>query len=168
MPRCAKCGAEHEFLDPVFVRPDAFLRLSKDVRQKFAHADDDLCRIALPDQPVRFFVRCVLPVQVRDHQQDLWWGLWAEVAESTFNRIVELWESPGQDKEPLLDGSLANLIPGYPDTRQLQVRIRLIGPTSRPTLQFQVPFDHPFVEECVSGVDAHRAAEWNVLITEGA
>ena len=164
MRRCSKCGAEHELLDPTFRRPEAYVRLARDVRDEHAKADDDLCRITLPKKPARYFVRGVLPVAVRDLANGIWWGLWAEVPESDFRRILELWSAPDQASEPPIESSLANVIPGYPETLGLPLIVRLSGPTSRPELSFSPEADHPFVDECMSGVDAHRAAEWNERI----
>jgi hypothetical protein len=167
MRRCAKCGAEHELLDPTFRRPEAYLRLSREVRDAHARADDDLCRIAPPGDEPRFFVRGVLPVSVAGHPAGVSWGVWAEVSEASFARILELWSDADQSSEPPMQGELANVIPAYPDTLGLPLSIHLVGPTSRPEFCFEASAEHPFVSECRAGVDAHRAAEWNELF-EGA
>ena len=164
MRRCSKCGAEHELLDPTFRRPEAYVRLGTDLQGQHAKADDDLCRITLPEQPARYFVRGVLPVAVRDRSDGIWWGLWAEVSEPAFRRILELWSAPDQASESAIEAALANVIPSYPDTLGLPLVVRLTGPTSRPEFRFAPNAQHPFVRECVSGVDAHRASEWNELI----
>lgn len=164
MRSCSECGAEHELLDPTFRRPEAYVRLASEVRDEHADADDDLCRITLPGEPARYFVRGVLPVAVRHLPGGIWWGLWAEVPESEFRRILELWSAPDQASESPIKASLANAIPGYPETLGLPLLVRLTGPTSRPELSFAPGADHPFVDECTSGVDPHRASEWNELI----
>ena len=164
MRKCSKCGTEHDLLDPTFRRPEAYVRLAQELRDQHAKADDDLCRITLPDQPGRYFVRGVLPVAVRDRPDGIWWGLWAEVSESSFRRILELWSASDQASEPPTEGALANLIPSYPDTLGLPLIVRLTGPTSRPELRFPPDVEHPFAQECASGVDAHRASGWNELI----
>jgi hypothetical protein len=164
MRRCAKCGAEHELLDPTFTRPEAWLRLARELRASHARADDDTCRISAPGHETRCFVRGVLPVAVAGHAAGLSWGVWAEVSEASFARILELWSDPDQGSEPPMPGELANRIPSYPDTLGLPLRIRLLGPTSRPEFRFEASAEHPFASECRAGVDAHRAAEWNDLI----
>lgn len=164
MRRCSKCGAEHDLLEPTFRRPEAYVRLERELRDQHAKADDDLCRITLPDEPARYFVRGVLPVAVRDLPDGIRWGLWAEVPESAFRRILALWSAPDQASEPPIETSLANAIPSYPETLGLPLIMRLTGPTSRPELSFAPGAEHPFVEECTFGVDAHRASEWNELI----
>ena len=57
-----------------------------------AKANKDLCRIDDPaGGPARHFVRAVLPVSVEHRQVPIRWGLWAEVSEEAFRRILELW-----------------------------------------------------------------------------
>jgi hypothetical protein len=163
VPICSTCGAEHDVLDPTFRRPEAFQRLSSESRDQHAKANDDLCEIFLPEGP-RHFVRGVLPVEVEGLPDDVWWGLWAEVEQPVFRRILELWSDADQTSEPPFDGTLANVIPSYPHTLGLPLSIQLTGPTSRPEFRFPPSLSHPFAEECHAGVDVHRAAEWNRLI----
>jgi hypothetical protein len=164
MPVCSICGKEHPVLDPTFRRPEAFERLDSSIREAHAIADDDLCSIKLPGVAARWFVRGVLPVVVVDRSEDLWWGLWAEVSEEAFKRIVELWSAPEQERESPFSGQLANLIPSYPDTLGLPLTVQLTGTQSRPTLRFESANRHPFAHQCETGVDSHQAAEWNRLI----
>ncbi len=164
MPNCAKCGAEHDLLDPAFRRPDAFVRLDPRSQDEHAKANDDLCRITLPDTAERYFVRGTLPVDVVGQPDGISWGLWAQVPEAAFERILELWSDADQESEPPFEGSLANVIPSYPNTLGIPLRVHLTGPTSRPEFCFASEAHHPFVQECQSGVDAHRASEWNKLI----
>jgi hypothetical protein len=167
MGKCALCGIEHEVLDPTFRRPDAFVRLDPETRNACARADDDLCRIALPATSPRHFIRGTLPVLVTDRPEELWWGLWAEVSEQAFERVLALWSDPDQHREPPFDGECASVIPTSPDTLGLKRTIRLTGPTSRPEFRFAPGVSHPFVQECESGIDSHRAEQWNELLKGG-
>ena len=164
MPACSKCGVERELLDPAFRRPDAFVELDPRQKAEYAKADDDLCRITLPNTEPRYFVRGTLPVEVAGHPDVVWWGLWAEVFESALSRILELWSEAEQASEPPFLGTLANLVPSYPTTLGMPVSVHLTGPTSRPELRFGTETDHPFVRECQAGVERHRASEWGELI----
>ena len=161
MPACSQCGAEHDLLDPTFRRPDAFVRLDPRAKRDYAKADDDLCRITLPHSEARYFVRGTLPVEVAGHPDGVWWGLWAEISEAAFARILELWSDAEQASEPPFPGSLANLVPSYPDTLGIPLSVHLTGPTSRPEFRFDPGADHPFVQECREGVELHRASEWS-------
>ena len=161
MPACSKCGAEHDLLDPTFRRPEAFVELDQRSRDEYTKANDDLCRITLPNVEARYFVRGTLPVEVAGHAAGVWWGLWAEVSESAFSRILELWSDAQQSSEPPFPGALANRVPSYPETLGLPLSVHLTGPTSRPEFHFTSDADHPFVQECRAGVELHRASEWS-------
>jgi hypothetical protein len=164
MPTCPKCGAEHDLLDPTFRRAEAFVRLDTRSQGEHAFANDDLCRISIPDTASCYFVRGTLPVTVEDHSEGIRWGLWAEISESDFHRTLKLWSDADQASEPPFEGALANVIPSYPNTLGIPLRIQLTGPTSRPEFRFGPDTDHPFVRDCQSGVDAHRASQWSKLI----
>ena len=164
MGRCSKCGAEHELLDPTFSRPEQYVRLAPALRDSHAKANDDTCRISLPGKSTRYFVRGVLPVSVAGYPDGVWWGIWAEVSEASFRRVLDLWSDPSQQAEPPFQGELASVVPSYPDTLGLPLVIRLTGPTSRPEFRFSGSSIHPFVSECEAGIDLHRAAHWNELI----
>jgi hypothetical protein len=159
--KCPTCGEEHEILDPAFRRPEAVVELSDADRTARAKEDDDLCTLWASDvEPNRYFVRCVLKVDLLDGDEPAAWGLWAEVAEPDFNRIVERWSDPDQAGVPPMLASIANRVPGYPDTVGLPAALHLTGPSTRPELTFAGPSIHPFVQECKRGVCTHRVMEW--------
>lgn len=164
---CAQCGEEHELVDPVFRRPDAYVALSEHEREEHARADDDLCRIDLPDQEPRLFVRCVLPVAVHGQELGIWWGLWAEVAEAAFQRTLELWNEAQQGDESPFAAMIANDVPGHA-TCGLKVQVQLTGTATRPNIVLLRDTDHAFAEQCRTGVDAHQAHLWIRSMHSGA
>jgi hypothetical protein len=160
--KCPTCGEEHELLDPAFRRPEAVVGLSDVDRAARVKESDDLCAIWADSdaEPHRFFVRCVLNVALLDAEQPAAWGLWAEVAEPDFKRIVEKWADVDQASLPPMLASIANRVPGYPDTVGLPAALHLTGPATRPVLTFAGPSPHPFVQECERGVCTHRVMDW--------
>jgi hypothetical protein len=160
--KCASCGEEHELLEPTFRRPDAVVSLASEERAARVKEGDDLCvlRAASIGAEHRGFVRCVLPVSLLDAEESTRWGLWAEVARADFHRIVETWSDPGQSELPAMEATIANRVPGYPETLGLPVTLRLTGPTTRPSLAFGADSIHPFALECRRGVCVHRVMEW--------
>ncbi len=147
---------DHEFLDPTFARPDAYVALSDDARAHHAKADDDLCQISLPGAPIQYFVRATLPVAVVGRPDGMMWGIWARVDAATFGRVLELWSEGDVTSEPPFQVALANDVPGM-SSLGLRALMRLMGPTDRPSLDLLGGDDHPFVAECRSGIDAARA-----------
>ncbi len=166
MPTCAQCGTEHELLDPMFLRPDAYVALEEDQQEAHARADDDLCRIDLPTVPAQMFVRCVLPVRVQGLADGISWGLWVEVDEAAFSRILERWNDEEQANEPLLPATIANAIPGY-ETLGLPTHIQLTGPSTRPDIVLapapsnNTEPDNTFAMQCRAGVDRDQAYQWS-------
>jgi hypothetical protein len=161
--RCSVCGDEHDELDlePAFRRPDDVVALDEVSRRRRCKTNDDLSVIGGEDGgPDRHFVRGVLDVDVQDLERPVGWGIWVEVNEPDFKRIVELWDSKSQVNEPLIDARLANRIPGYPDTIGVPLKLRLTGPTTRPKLLIPKASAHPFALECARGVCSHRVVEW--------
>jgi hypothetical protein len=124
---------------------------------------DDLCAIRAQDstQLDRYFVRCILPVRILDHGEDVTqWGLWAEVSGADSKVIYDRWDDPDQAAQPPFAGVLANTIPGYPATVGLRVRIRMTGPQTRPSIELAPDQTHPFVTECLNGVPIERVLVW--------
>jgi hypothetical protein len=167
MPKCADCGEEHELLDPTYHRPDAYVALNDAQRAEHAQADDDLCRIDLPGEAPRLFVRCVLPVAVAGLAQGIWWGLWAEVDEATFHRTLELWNDERQSAEPALAAHIANDVPGH-QLAGLAVHMQLTGTSTRPNIVLPADSDHAFVKQCLLGVDQQQAHRWMHSMTRPA
>jgi hypothetical protein len=159
--RCSDCGEEHDLVDPAFPRPDVIVALAPDERRARATESDDLCRVAGADgEPARCFVRGVLPVSVRDTDDDVWWGLWVEVAPDAFERISARWCDPAQGDEPPIAATLANRVPGYDDTIGVPVVLQMVDADNRPSLIVSDDATHPFAVECRTGVTSHRAAAW--------
>jgi len=171
MPKCAQCGEDHELVDPIFRRPEAYVVLEDDQREAHARADDDLCRIDLPNASPRLFVRCVLPVAVSDRDTGashgpgpyggpgIAWGLWAEVDEADFARVLERWNDTDQANEPPFAATIANAVPGY-DTCGLSAQVQLTGPTTRPDIVLSPASENTFARQCLAGIDQHLAHTW--------
>jgi hypothetical protein len=135
--------------------------MSADEKKDRVLENQDICALRGDGgHPNRYFVRCTLPVRLLDAPTTMRWGLWAEVAEKDSVIIWNAWDDPEQDKIPAMQASVANRIPGYPDTTGLPVLLRLTGPKSRPELSLRRDSPHPFVRECQAGVSIHRVREW--------
>jgi hypothetical protein len=160
--KCSTCGEEHELLQPTFHRPDAVVALPAVERAARVKEGNDLCAIwaQATGEQHRYFVRCVLKVDLLDADQKTAWGIWAEVAEPDFRCIVDKWSDPDQASLPPVDAVLANSVRDYPETVGLPVQLRLTGPTTRPELTFGRSSVHPFATECENGVSTHRVMEW--------
>lgn len=163
MIRCSRCGEAHDIfsIEPRFGRPDAYLRIPLEERMHRTRCGDDWCRLRDPvGDHEQFFLRVTLPVEVLGENRQLHWGVWVEVSELVYQRVMDLWDEAGQASEPPLPGVLANELPDYPSTLGLAGSIHLRGPSTAPNFHLQSGVDHPLVQEQRSGVYPERVMEW--------
>jgi hypothetical protein len=76
--RCGTCGREHGLgqIEPSFRRPDAYLAVPREERQRRVNDSDEGCLIASADgQHLACFVRAILKVPITDEKGAMGWGL---------------------------------------------------------------------------------------------
>lgn len=154
---CSSCGKSHPIseLELSFSRPDVVFAMSADQRKSGVKESDDLCRIGAE----HYFVRAILPLPVSEWDSDYGLGVWAEVSEASFARVVETWRDEDQASEPPFDAQLANHVPHLPETLGLPVLLRLTSASTRPRIEV-LPSDHPLYFEQRDGISAHRASQY--------
>jgi hypothetical protein len=161
--RCSLCGDEHDLfaIEPRYARPDAFVRIPREERAARTQAGDDWCRLRdAAGLNQQWFLRVTLPFEVLGEGRRLQWGVWVEVSEAVYARVMELWEEENQASEPPLPAAMANELPGYPSTLGLQGTMRLRGRNTAPQFFLQAGLQHPLAAEQRSGVYPERALEW--------
>ncbi len=94
------------------------MSLTPSERSARVKESDDLCAIwgRAEGEDHRYFVRCVLKVPLLDAPDETGWGIWADVGEVDFRRIVDTWSDPDQVSLPPMEAVLANRVPDYPET----------------------------------------------------
>jgi hypothetical protein len=155
--KCAVCGQEHpdDDIELTYVRPDDIFRVPEDQRAVRVRESPDFA--VLDDS--RFFIRTTLPIPVRGRKRDYHIGVWAEVDEAAFRRIVQRWQDVDQGDEPALPARLANAIKSLPDTLGLPVELRLTGLSARPRVRV-LAADHPLHAEQAHGISVHRTQDY--------
>lgn len=120
----------------------------------------DLC--VIPD--VGFFVRAVLPIPVKNSDEEFPWGIWVSQSEANFGRWRD--DLLGVDDEPTF-GWFANDLPGYqPSTLDVKTMVHPQSPGWRPLVELE-PTDHPLAVEYRGGITVDRAFELAHLATGG-
>ena len=163
MIRCSQCGEEHDIfsIEPRYGRPDAYLRVPVEEREFRTRCGNDWCRLRdRAGQQEEFYLRVTLPIEILGEDRQLHWGVWVEVTQSVYERILDLWDDPNQDSEPPLPGTLANEFPDYSSTLGLRGSIHLRGPSMAPRFWLEKGSDHLLAREQRSGVYPERALEW--------
>jgi hypothetical protein len=54
-----------------------------------------------------FFVRANIRLPVLDAEDDFQWGVWVSLSEDSFDRMHELWETPGREGDNAAGESIA-------------------------------------------------------------
>jgi hypothetical protein len=127
---CGCCGQTFENWPPdvSFQRPDDIWILSPKEREKRAWESSDLC--ALDDR--HFYIRGVLYVPLRDHDDKWGIGLWAQVSQDDFEHYMRIFDEDGLNEAPF-DGVIANQVNAFGGLRGETVQIRMGNATQRPT-----------------------------------
>ena len=135
-------------------RPDAYYAVDEEERAQRCTMTSDLADV----DGKAFFIRCMLDVPVRGEQEPFGWGVWARVAEADFHRYRGLFRSADQCGEPPFPATLANQLPGYPQTVGVAASVQLTSDATRPTL-IVVDGAHPLAAEQKYGVGPERVLE---------
>jgi hypothetical protein len=175
---CWRCGIEHEVqdLEPSYRLPDAIHALAEPVRSDRARLSQNFC-VLFPERGAdarprrrggsrdgdRWFVRVLVPFAVHERTDSCSWGLWAEVAQVTFEEVHKLWNDPNQLEHDPWPATLANDAATFPSTLGLRGSLRFVRLDQIPHFAPSTDQTHRFVEEWKAGVSQERVTEWQML-----
>lgn len=119
---------------------------------------EDLCRWTDDEGKPNFFIRGLITIPVLDADDAFRYGVWSSLSETSFRRVVELWDDPARVEEEPYFGWLSNSLPGYPDTLGLPLDV------VTPVLELRPSFllhdgEHPLVREQREGITTNRIRE---------
>lgn len=142
--------------------PDYYAGIPENERAKRVLMDFDLCVI---DQKL-FFIRGCLDIPVVGTGKIFSWLVWVSLAEKSFQRAIEMWETPGREAEPPSFGWLSTSLPHYPETLNLKTNVHTKPVGVRPQIELE-PTTHPLAVEQRQGMTLERAQSLaNHLIRE--
>lgn len=153
---CGTCGEFHAERPTAFgLRlPEAIHSLAERDRAARAQISPEMCTL----DRKHFFVLGNLDVPVLGGDETIRWTVWSTLSLRSFERTVELWETPGRESEPPSFGWLANAIPGYAGSLYLPLEVRTNPVGVRPTLRLH-GVDHPLARNQRDGIPRTRADE---------
>jgi hypothetical protein len=106
-----------------------------------------------------YFVRGRLVIPVTDAGVEFDWGVWVSLSPPNFERMTDLWTTPGRENEPPYFGWLATEIPLYqPTTMNLKTNVHTLAVGQRPVIELE-PTDHPLAVEQRTGITVARVQE---------
>src|SRR5689334_20923056 len=99
---CSCCGTTFDTLpmDYAARAPDNWLALPEAERDKRARLSDDLCAI----DGKEYYVRGCIEIPVADSAELFVWGAWVSVSKESFFHILEKWDDPVAEDEPVHAG----------------------------------------------------------------
>lgn len=81
------------------------------------------------------------------------------MSEQSFDRMTELWETPGRENEPSYFGWLQSVLPVYPEsTLNIATNIHTQPVGTRPLVELE-PTDHPLAVEQRNGITLMRVQQ---------
>lgn len=148
-------------------RPDHYLNWVNDLPEENIIADDDYCMIKHEDQ-TDHFIRAVCIQKLKNSDQTFHYGPWVSVGEETLLKIISLQEGEeNQVNVPLGLGFWCTNFPWYPDMHLIPCKIFFSGKTTRPILEPDAQFDHPFVLDFYNGIEIEEIHARMKMMEEG-
>lgn len=148
---CECCGILQTGLPMAFAykEPHNWLSLSEDVKNQSA-LDEDFCTILHEDGQVERYIRCVMPFDVLQTDEQFGFGVWMSVSAKSM-KIYESGFKTGKYEEPDCFGFMMHSLPGYPDTWALEASIVFGDGKLRP-LVYLNKNEHPLYHDQQRGL----------------
>lgn len=147
---CDKCGQEHEEWPSLsYNSPTSYNILSEIDKQNTASLDSDFCQIRYPDQTDNF-IRCTLTLKVIDYCENLEYGLWVSLSDTSFQDYSENYTK--ENYETKYFGWLSNYLPDYEDTLNIPTTVFTRTENKRPEIIPYQDFVHPLVRDYYNGI----------------
>lgn len=122
-------------------------------------ADSDDCGLSADQCVIKgewFFVHGLIEIPVVGSSELFSWGVWVSLSKQNYDRMAELWETPGREHEPPYFGWLSTQLPVYsPSTLNLKTHLHTRPIGERPFVELE-PTDHPLAVEQRAGIARAR------------
>ncbi|WP_083195879.1 DUF2199 domain-containing protein [Flavobacterium piscis] len=153
---CDCCGKEHESWPAItYNAPNSYSNLSAQEKEEIAVIDEDFCVIKYADGHIDRFIRVVLIQKVNDHCEDLEYGFWVSLSQTSFKDYLENFDN--ENHETQYFGWLSNYIPQYEFSNSIPTTVVTKSGNDRPEIFPHKDFDHPFVKDFYNGITKEEA-----------
>ena len=163
--QCATCGEWHDQLPLTFAAdaPWSYFGVPEAERDERTILTSDQCVI----DGEKFFIRGQLELPIHGSPEPFTWGVWVEVSNADFDRMGEVWETPGRESEPPYNVRLDTLLRIYPDTVGLSAKLITRPVGLRPLVQVASD-SHPLAQEQNSGIPMERVRAIAAAVMHGS
>ena len=152
---CRCCGQHHDALPFSYGSPAPAYWSDDLAADERSVLGEEQCII----QGQQFFVRARIVIPVTDADTEFDWGVWVSLSQPNFQRMSELWTTPGREQEPSYFGWLSTEIPLYqPTTLNLKTRVHSQPVGIRPIVELE-PTDHALAVEQRTGITLSRVQQ---------
>lgn len=153
---CDCCGKEHESWPAItYNAPNSYSNLSSEEKEEIAVIDQDFCVIKYADDHIDRFIRVVFIQKVNDHCENLEYGFWVSLSETSFKDYLENFDN--ENHETQYFGWLSNYIPQYQFENSIPTTVITKSGNDRPEIFPHNDFDHPFVKDFYNGITKEEA-----------
>ncbi len=153
---CDCCGKEHESWPAItYNAPNSYSNLSSEEKEEIAVIDQDFCVIKYADDHIDRFIRVVFIQKVNDHCENLEYGFWVSLSETSFKDYLENFDN--ENHETQYFGWLSNYIPQYEFSNSIPTTVVTKSGNDRPEIFPHNDFDHPFVKDFYNGITKEEA-----------
>lgn len=153
---CDCCGKEHESWPAITHNaPNSYNNLSTQEKEEIAVIDQDFCVIKYADDHIDRFIRVVFIQKVNDHCENLEYGFWVSLSETSFKDYLENFDN--ENHETQYFGWLSNYIPQYDFSNSIPTTVVTKSGNDRPEIFPHNDFDHPFVKDFYNGITKEEA-----------
>jgi hypothetical protein len=153
---CDCCGKEHESWPAItYNAPNSYSNLSSEEKEEIAVIDQDFCVIKYADDHIDRFIRVVFIQKVNDHCENLEYGFWVSLSETSFKDYLENFDN--ENHETQYFGWLSNYIPQYQFENSIPTTVVTKSGNDRPEIFPHNDFDHPFVKDFYNGITKEEA-----------
>jgi len=153
---CDCCGKEHESWPAItYNAPNSYSNLSSEEKEEIAVIDQDFCVIKYADDHIDRFIRVVFIQKVNDHCENLEYGFWVSLSETSFKDYLKNFDN--ENHETQYFGWLSNYIPQYQFENSIPTTVVTKSGNDRPEIFPHNDFDHPFVKDFYNGITKEEA-----------
>jgi hypothetical protein len=160
--KCSDCGDIHHGSPSYgYKRPGNYLAVSAENREKFASANDDLCKILPTDDgevtEAEYYIRCTLDIPIHGAVDPFLWGVWMSQSKESFSRYIDTFSQnqEGDGSFGWLEVPITYYKAQVPNTTNLAADV--VWGNERPKVILH-ECDHPLY------IDQHNGISWDKAI----
>ena len=152
---CSECGEIHEEWPALaYSSPSYYDNLPDQKKEDIAELDEDFC-IVKEEENTYYFIRVVLNQKVKNHHEDLQYGLWVSLSEKSFKDYQINFKN--ESHETGYFGWLSSFIQDYDNSVSIPMDVQTKKGNERPEIIPHKETDHRFVRDYYDGITGHEA-----------